>query len=61
MFALILTRNLLPMMVGSDSGWLRLTGMTARPMATSSRTNSGVTPSRAATKRISGVMVPALA
>src|SRR5687768_6108974 len=42
MFALILTRKLRPMIIGSDSGWLMLAGMMARPLATSSRTNSGV-------------------
>ena len=31
MLALIFTRNFLPMIIGSDSGWLRLTGITARP------------------------------
>ena len=31
------------MVIGSDSGWLMLAGMMARPRATSSRTNSGVT------------------
>src|SRR5918992_5777881 len=43
MLALILTRKLRPMIIGSDSGWLTLAGMIARPLATSSRTNSGVT------------------
>src|SRR5678809_559492 len=42
MLALILTRKLRPMIIGSDSGWLMLAGMIARPAATSSRTNSGV-------------------
>ncbi len=42
MLALILTRKLRPMIIGSFSGWLMLTGMMARPAATSSRTNSGV-------------------
>ena len=42
MLALIFTRKLRPMIIGSDSGWLRLAGMMARPRATSSRTNSGV-------------------
>ena len=32
-----------PMIIGSDSGWLMLAGMIARPAATSARTNSGVT------------------
>ncbi|SLJ40646.1 Uncharacterised protein [Mycobacteroides abscessus subsp. abscessus] len=49
------------MMVGSSSGWLWLAGMTARPAATSARTSSGSTPSRAAMKRISGVTMPARA
>src|SRR5678815_1459066 len=43
MLALILTRKLRPMIIGSDSGWLMLAGMIARPRATSERTNSGVT------------------
>ena len=42
MLALILTRKLRPMIIGSLSGWLMLLGMMARPRATSSRTNSGV-------------------
>ena len=42
MLALIFTRKLRPMIIGSDSGWLMLAGMMARPAATSSRTNSGV-------------------
>ena len=41
--ALILTRKLRPMAIGSLSGWLMLLGMIARPRAISSRTNSGVT------------------
>ena len=41
MLALIFTRKLRPMIIGSDSGWLTLAGMIARPRATSSRTNSG--------------------
>src|SRR3954468_20873933 len=40
--ALIFTRKFRPMIIGSDSGWLMLAGMMARPRATSSRTNSGV-------------------
>jgi hypothetical protein len=44
MLALIFTRKLRPMIIGSDSGWLIFAGMMARPRATSSRTNSGVTP-----------------
>ena len=43
MLALILTRKLRPMICGSSSWWLMLAGITARPRATSSRTNSGVT------------------
>ena len=42
MLALILTRKLRPIAIGSISGWLMLAGMIARPRATSSRTNSGV-------------------
>ena len=42
MLALIFTRKLRPMIIGSLSGWLTLAGMIARPRATSSRTNSGV-------------------
>ncbi len=42
MLALILTRKLRPMTIGSDSGWLMLAGMIARPRATSARTNSAV-------------------
>ena len=42
MLALIFTRKLRPMIIGSSSGWLMLAGMMARPRATSSRTNSGV-------------------
>ena len=43
MLALIFTRKLRPMIIGSSSGWLMLAGMIARPRATSSRTNSGAT------------------
>ena len=57
MFALILTRKLRPIAIGSDSGWLTLAGMIARPRATSSRTNSGDMPSRSATNSISGVTI----
>ena len=46
MLALIFTRKFVPMIIGSSSRWLRLAGMIARPRATSSRTSSGVTPSR---------------
>src|SRR4051812_13908187 len=42
MLPLIFTRKLRPMIIGSDSGWLMLTGIIARPLATSARTNSGV-------------------
>ena len=42
MLALIFTRKLRPMIIGSISGWLMFAGMMARPRATSSRTNSGV-------------------
>ncbi len=42
MLQLILVRKLRPMIIGSDSGWLMLLGMMARPRAISSRTNSGV-------------------
>ena len=42
MLALIFTRKLRPMIIGSSSAWLMLAGMMARPRATSSRTNSGV-------------------
>ena len=58
MFALTLTRKWRPMAMGSDSGWLMLAGMMARPRATSARTNSGSRPSRVATKCISGVIAP---
>src|SRR5260370_417493 len=39
--ALIFTRKLRPMIIGSDSGWLTVLGMIARPRAISSRTKSG--------------------
>ena len=42
MLALILTKKLRPIIIGSSSGWLMLAGMIARPSATSWRTNSGV-------------------
>jgi len=45
MLALIFTRKLRPMIIGSTSGWLMLCGMMARPRAISCRTNSGVTKS----------------
>src|ERR1700704_6037898 len=41
-FALIFTRKLRPMIIGSLSGWLILAGIIARPRATSEQTNSGV-------------------
>src|SRR4051795_1977783 len=41
--ALILTRKLRPIAIGSLSGWLILEGVMARPGAPSSRTNAGVT------------------
>src|SRR6476659_9711544 len=40
--ALIFTRKLRPMIIGSSSAWLILDGMMARPRAISPRTNSGV-------------------
>ena len=46
------------MIIGSLSGWLWLAGITARPRATSSRTSSAGTPSRAATNAISAVTSP---
>src|SRR5256885_13907861 len=42
MLALIFTRKFRPMIIGSDSGWLMLAGMMARPRAASARTKSGV-------------------
>src|ERR1700756_2808060 len=42
MLALILTRKLRPIIIGSSSGWLMFEGMMARPAAISLRTNSGV-------------------
>lgn len=42
MFALTFTRKLRPIAIGSLSGWFTLHGITARPRATSLRTNSGV-------------------
>ena len=56
--ALILTRKALPIIIGSDSGWLILAGMIARPSATSLRTKSASILSRRATNSISGVMSP---
>src|SRR6187402_403074 len=42
MLALIFTRKLRQMIIGSLWGWLILAGMMARPAATAARTNSGV-------------------
>ncbi len=61
MLALTLTAKALPMIIGSLSGWLWLAGMTARPRATSSRTNSVGRPSRAAMYAISAVISPSRA
>src|SRR4051794_14841109 len=61
MLALILVRKLRPMIIGSDSGWFTLAGMTARPSATSVRTKSASSPSRSAMYSISGVTTPARA
>ena len=58
MLALTFTKNRVPMIMGSDSGWLMLAGRMARPAAISSRTSSAGTPSRMATKRISWVISP---
>src|ERR687894_133882 len=41
MLALILTRKLRPMTIGSASGWLTLAGMIARPRATAPRAGGG--------------------
>ena len=58
MFALILQVAAMPMPSGSSSGWFRLAGMTIRPRATSARTSSAGSRSRAATRDISSVTVP---
>ena len=58
MLALTFTRKRRPMIIGSDSGWLTLAGMIARPAATSLRTSSTSQPSRTATYSISGVTMP---
>ena len=58
MFALIFTRNLRPITIGSSSGWRMLAGKIARPRAISARTSSGSTPSRAAANAISLVTIP---
>ena len=50
--ALILVRKFRPMIIGSDSGWLILAGMMARPRATSLRTNSGVTKAGSAAPKL---------
>src|SRR5258708_37799055 len=41
MLALILTRKLRPMIIGSLSGWLMLAGVVAPPPATPARANAG--------------------
>lgn len=48
MLALTFTAKALPMIIGSHSGCLWFAGITARPIATSLRTSSTSTPSRAA-------------
>ena len=53
MLALIFTRKLRPMIIGSSSAWLMLAGMMARPRATSSRTSSGVMCSGIAAPKLS--------
>ena len=58
MLAFTFTRKSRPMTIGSLSGWLTLAGSTARPAAISSRTCSGVVPSRSAANSISGVTRP---
>ena len=58
MLALIFTRKLRPMIIGSSSGWFTLAGMIARPRATSLRTKSASNPSRSAMNSISGVTTP---
>ena len=58
MLALIFTKKLRPMIIGSLSGWLMFAGSTARPRAISSRTNSACIPSRSAMNSISGVISP---
>src|SRR5258705_280734 len=44
MLALIFTRKLRPMIIGSDSGWLMLLGMMARPYADVSASSGTVSP-----------------
>ena len=58
MLALIFTRKLRPMIIGSSSGWFTLAGTIARPRAISVRTNSAGSPSRIAMNSISGVTSP---
>ncbi len=58
MLAFTFTRNLLPMIIGSISGWLTFAGITARPAATSARTISGSMFSRIPMNSISGVISP---
>ena len=58
MLALTFTRKCRPMAMGSDSGWLTLAGMMARPAATSAHTVAGSMCSRTATNSISGVISP---
>ena len=53
MLALIFTRKLRPIAIGSSSPWLMLAGMMARPIATSWRTNSGVMNSGSAAPKLS--------
>ncbi|MNY69742.1 hypothetical protein D3C86_2077240 [compost metagenome] len=61
MLALIFTKKALPMIIGSDSGWLMLFGIIALPAATSLRTRSTSQFSRNATNCISGVTTPCFA
>ena len=58
MFALILHSDPTPITIGSNSGWLMFAGRIIRPIAISSRMNSGVTFSTCATYAISSVMIP---
>ena len=58
MLALIFTRKLRPMIIGSLSGWLMFDGMIARPRADLVADELGRTPSRMAMNSISGVMMP---
>ena len=63
MLALIFVRAAMPMPIGSSpfARWVLLAGITIRPRATSSRTNSGSSCSARATASISGVTWPARA